>query len=308
MNARPGPECVTVLCGGTGPERAVSLKSGQAVAEALGRHLRVERVTLEEDKLPPELDPEKTVVFPALHGGFGEDGRLQAQMDAVGLVYAGSGAEASALCMDKAATKQLARRHGLAVADALVFDGDAAPRADDVIAEMGPSLVVKPANEGSSVGLMLTEHRSELGLALSKICGGRWMVERRLRGRELTVGLLGGAAMGVIEILSGSGAYDYTAKYTPGGSEYRVPAELPEALARRIRSQAERLFAACGCRDFARIDFILEDSTPYLLEVNSLPGLTGTSLLPMSASCQGYDFAELAMALVRPAMERFSNR
>lgn len=302
------PGRVVVLCGGTSEEREVSLASGAALTEALAPRYPVERICLESEGLPNGLDPAGDVVFPALHGRFGEDGRLQSLLDAAGISYCGSGAVASSLCMDKAASKALARKLGVPTPKSMTFDGAAPPLADDVIEALGHSLVVKPADQGSSVGLHFSEHRSALGGALSQIHSGSWLIEQRIRGRELTVGLLEGRAMGIVEILSPEGIYDYAAKYTPGSTEYRYPAELPEAQAKRIAGQAERLFAEFGCRDFARIDFLLEREQPYFLEVNTLPGLTETSLLPKSASCAGYHFVALADALVAPACGRHAKR
>ncbi|MEM8867115.1 MAG: D-alanine--D-alanine ligase [Verrucomicrobiota bacterium] len=298
-------ESIVVLYGGVGPEREVSLESGKAIAAALSENFKVELCLLEAEAIPPEIDPSRSVVFPALHGTFGEDGRLQAMLDAAGIIYCGSDPASSQLCMQKERTKQLAKALQVPIIEGMVFDGAAVPLADDVIAQLGTSLVVKPADQGSSVGLSMTEHRSELGVALSQIHDGAWMVERRVRGRELTVGLLKGAAMGVVEILSSSGVYDYQAKYTPGSSEYRFPADLSPKLEAQVKAHAETMFDACGCRDFARIDFLLDGEQPYLLEANTLPGLTATSLLPKSASCVGLDFEALAVELVRPALARF---
>jgi D-alanine-D-alanine ligase len=130
------------------------------------------------------------------------------------------------------------------------------------------------------------------------------LIEQRIRGRELTVGVLEGRAMGVVEIVSQSGVYDYTAKYTPGSTVYHAPAALEPATASKVTAYAEQLFAACGCRDFARIDFLLDGETPCFLEINTLPGLTETSLLPKSAACAGLDFEALASALVAPGCAR----
>ncbi len=299
---------ILVLYGGTSEEREVSLASGQAVAEALsGRHA-VELVRLDEERLPEGIGNMDTVVFPALHGSFGEDGRLQALLDAAAIEYCGSGAAASRLCMDKVAAKEVARAQAVSTPDWMTFNAAAKPLADDVIAQLGASLVVKPVDQGSSVGLHFSEHRSALGVALSQVHTGRWLVEQRIGGRELTVGLLEGKAMGVVEIVSASGVYDYRAKYTAGATEYRYPADLPTQVEARIRDGAERVFAACGCRDFARVDFLLDDRQLYFLEVNTLPGLTATSLLPKSASCAGYDFPALADALVAPALRRLRGR
>lgn len=300
----PKPSIV-VLYGGVGAEREVSLKSGEAIAEALAVNFEVERLCLESESIPEGIDPKASICFPALHGGFGEDGRLQALLDDAGVIYCGSDAQASRTCMDKGATKQIAEDLGIPVPKGLVFAGDAVPLADDLMSALGESLVIKPVDQGSSVGLYFTEHRSALGVTLSQIHEGTWLAEQRIRGRELTVGLLHGKAMGVVEIVSPSGVYDYRAKYTAGSTEYHYPANLPEAVTSRIQSAAEQLFSACGCRDFARIDFLLDESNePYFLEINTLPGLTSTSLLPKSATCIGLDFEALAVELVSGALQR----
>lgn len=300
------PERIVVFYGGVGEEREVSLQSGPAIAEALARQYVVEAVELDAAELPQGLDLKEAVVFPALHGSFGEDGTLQAALEAAGVSYCGSDAAASRLCMAKDRTKVLARDLGIAVPEAIHFTAGANPLADAVIEELGSSLVVKPANMGSSVGLHFAENRSALGVALSQVHRGEWLIERRIRGRELTVGLIDGKAMGVVEVVSQSGVYDYAAKYTSQTTEYRFPAALDAELVSEIKAAAEAIFGGCACRDFARIDFLLEGSRPYFLEVNTLPGLTATSLLPKSASCEGLDFESLAAALVRGGCERYA--
>jgi D-alanine-D-alanine ligase len=304
----PSPDRIVVLYGGLGAEREVSLQSGAAICDALATQFKVEALRLDTADLPASIDPDAVVVFPALHGTFGEDGGLQQAMDAVGIEYCGSNAEASQLCMAKDQTKAVARTLGIAVPAGICFSGTQVPPADTLIEALGHSLVVKPNDMGSSVGLYFTEHRSELGVRLSQIHSGNWIVEERIRGRELTVGILHGKAMGIVEVVSPTGVYDFAAKYTTGTTDYQYPAKLDPAMTARIQSQAEQLFSACGCRDFARIDFLLADEVPYFLEINTLPGLTATSLLPKSASCVGYDFEGLAAELVRAAMQRFSER
>ncbi len=295
---------IAVLYGGTSAEREVSLASGEAVAGALSKSREVALIRLDTEALPDALDAATTVVFPALHGTFGEDGQLQALLEAAGIEYCGSSAAASRLCMDKAASKAVARDLQVPTPESVVFDGANAPLADEVLEALGESLVIKPADEGSSVGLHFTGHRSALGVALSGIHRGKWLIEQRITGRELTVGLLKGAAMGIVEIVSASGVYDYQAKYTPGATEYRYPADLEPKLEATIKDYAERIFDGCGCRDFARVDFLLDGRQAYFLEVNTLPGLTATSLLPKSASCVGLDFEALAGELVAPALAR----
>lgn len=296
---------IAVLYGGVGCEREVSLQSGEAMAQALRANFEVEAIVLDSEALPDTLKVDTHIVFPALHGSFGEDGQLQALLEAAGIHYCGSDAAASRLCMDKAATKAIARKLRIAVPEGITFDGADAPLADAVIEQLGTSLVIKPADQGSSVGLHFTEHRSALGVTLSGIRSGNWLIEQRIRGRELTVGVLKGAAMGVVEIVSQSGVYDYKAKYTPGSTKYHFPADLEPAVEAKVKDHAEQLFDTCGCRDFARIDFLLDGACPYLLEINTLPGLTVTSLLPKSASCIAYDFEKLAAELVAPAIARF---
>ena len=299
---------VAVLYGGPGVEREVSIVSGDAVIEALESRYEVVPCLLDDASLPEGIAAADTVVFPIVHGTFGEDGQLQALLDEAGIEYAGSDSGASRLCMDKAAAKKQAFNLGIPTPKSFTFDGAHAPLADAVIEKLGTSLVVKPMDQGSSVGLHFAEHRSALGVTLSQIHSGNWLIEERIRGRELTVGLLDGKAMGVVESVSASGVYDYEAKYNSGTTEYHYPAELGGELTSRIKGYAEQLFETCGCRDFARIDYLLDDDVPYFLEINTLPGLTSTSLLPKSASCVGLDFLALVDRLIAPAIARYSKR
>ncbi|CAI8275350.1 MAG: D-alanine--D-alanine ligase [Opitutia bacterium UBA7350] len=298
---------ISVLYGGIGEERAVSLQSGPAIAQALESHYSVEMVELNTAVLPKDLHLQSSVVFPALHGSFGEDGSLQAALEAAGIAYCGSDAAASRLCMAKDRTKVVARDLGIATPEAIHFEAGENPLADNVIEILGNDLVVKPANMGSSVGLHFANSRSALGLALSQVHTGEWLIEQRIHGRELTVGLLEGQAMGVVEVVSVSGVYDYEAKYIAGSTKYLCPAALDATLEAEIKTASEALFNACGCRDFARIDFLLDGDMPYFLEVNTLPGLTASSLLPKSAACEGLGFEALAQALVRGGCERYAS-
>jgi D-alanine-D-alanine ligase len=251
------------------------------------------------------LDPARDVVFSTLHGTFGEDGGMQALLDAAGVVYAGCDSASSALTMDKAATKRAAARAGVRVAADLTFTAATRPEAADLIAALGERVVLKPNDQGSSVGLALPEGKEEIVAALAVIFDGNWIAEPRLVGRELSVGVLGGKAMGVIEIRPRSGVYDFASKYTKGATEYFAPAPLEADVALAVQRSAEAAFAACGCRDYARVDFILISKREfYLLEINTLPGMKETSLLPMSARCAGLDFTALVRELVGPAVHR----
>lgn len=297
---------IAVFAGGTSSEREVSLGSGRACAQALARSFPTRLFVIDENALPAALDPSRHVVFSLLHGTFGEDGGMQALLEEAGIAYSGCDAASSILTMDKVRTKERAATRGVRVAEAVVFDAPDIPSADAILAQLGPDLVIKPNNEGSSVGLCLPASRSELIAALAKIQTGRWMAERRIRGRELSVGVLDGKAMGIVEIRPRSGVYDYASKYTKGLTEYLAPAPLPADIAAAVQAAAGTAFAACGCRDYARVDFILsDDHAPFLLEINTLPGMKETSLLPMSARCAGLDFIALVREMAMPALKRF---
>lgn len=299
---------IHILSGGVGPERDIALVTGESMESALREQFPVELRILDEPALPATLDPAEGLVFPALHGEFGEDGGLQALLEERGFIYAGSDARASRLCIQKSRTKGVAEAAGVGVVPGRRIGSGELPSAEELIRDLGPDLVVKPDDKGSSVGLYLVEGREELRRVLDEREPGEWLVEQRIRGRELSVGLLHGKAMGVVELLPTAGVYDFESKYTPGRTDYRFPAEIEPVLEDRVRSWSETVFTRCGCRDFARADFMLSSAgEPYFLEINTLPGLTPTSLLPKSASCRGFSFPELAKELVLPAIRRFHN-
>ncbi len=297
---------IAVFAGGTSAEREVSLGSGQACAAALARSFPTRLFDVTANALPAGLDPRLHVVFSTLHGTFGEDGGMQRLLEAAGVQYAGCDVASSALTMDKTLTKQAAAAQGVRGAKAILFAATAKPAVEAVIAQLGENVVVKPNAEGSSVGLSLAANRAELAAALAGITQGDWLVEERIVGRELSVGVMGGKAMGVVEIRPKSGVYDYASKYTKGASDYFAPAPLGDELTAVVRAAAETAYAACGCRDYARVDFMLSASNAlYLLEINTLPGMKETSLLPMSARCAGLDFTALVREMVTPALQRF---
>ncbi len=297
---------IAVLAGGTSAEREVSLGSGRASALALARSFPTHLFEVNAEAIPAGIDPKVHVVFSTLHGTFGEDGGMQRLLDAAGVHYAGCDAASSFLTMDKTRTKDAVAARGVPVVPGMMFTAAAKPTADAVVAKLGEQLVVKPNAEGSSVGLALVATRAELAAKLDSITTGGWLIERRIVGREFSVGVLGGKAMGVVEIRPKSGVYDFTSKYTKGMTEYFAPAPLEPALTEKAQRAAEAAFAACGCRDYARIDFMLSAAGDlYLLEINTLPGMKETSLLPMSARCVGLDFTGLVRELVSPAVARF---
>lgn len=300
-------KAVVVLYGGFGEEREISLKSGEKVIDSLKLHHSVEAICLENRIIPDWIKSDAHIVFPMIHGAFGEDGELQNSLFERGIEFVGSDAVSSALCMDKRLAKERVEALGIKTAESLCFNADAIPLADDIIKELGKSLVLKPRDSGSSYGLSTIENRSSMGVALSKINSGNWLVERRLKGRELTIGLLGGRALEVVEIKFSKACYDYDTKYFSKSTEYLCPAELPSEITDRIKSESEAIFKSCGCRDFARIDFILEGNTPYFLEVNTIPGMTPKSLLPKSAAAQGIGFNALIETMLSYGIKRFNH-
>lgn len=300
---------IVVILGGCSSEREVSIRSGKAVAEAL-RHnnFDVVEIDLTSEALPAGIDASRDVIFPVLHGGFGEGGGLQELLEKAGFAYAGCDAASSRVCMDKPLAKKAAREVGVHVAKSVVLsEGVKAPTAKAIIADAGDDLVIKPACEGSSVGLAFAKGEAELSAWLAKPRKGEWLIEQRIHGHELTCGILGGKGMGVVEIVPASGVYDYKSKYTAGSTQYLFPAPISEASANVVRKYAEMAFRACGCRDVSRADFIMPDGgDPVFLEMNTMPGMTATSLLPKSASCIGLNFDQLVRRMIEPAIARSS--
>lgn len=290
---------ITVLCGGPSAEREVSLQSGQCVADALRRRGHEVFVTdIGPDQLGG-LDAPADVVFPALHGTFGEDGTIQRIMEQRGLRFVGSGAQASTLAMDKIATKQLARTLGIPTPE---FERVRAP-AD---ATLALPLVVKPIDQGSSVATSIVRDPAQLGPALERVLSafGVALVERYIAGDELTVGIVGVRTLAPLCIRPRSAFYDYHAKYVANDTEYLFDAGIPSDVLARVSEMSGRLFAALGCRHLGRVDWMIDaDAQPWLLELNTLPGFTSHSLFPMAAANAGMTFDELTEQLVRMALE-----
>lgn len=299
---------IVVVGGGTSAERDVSLASSKAVYEALASRRDTLYLDLQEDRLPPKLNPQRHVVFPVLHGTFGEDGGFQLLLEKSGFSYVGCDAASSALCMNKRAVKEIAAKAGIPVAPSHYFTGGMSFSVEAVFEQLGSSeVVVKPVAEGSSVGLEFADSPASLASIVQRTKFGSWMIEPKLCGSDVTVGVLKGEALGVVEILpKGGGPFDYLHKYTPGMTEYRYPAPFEPVLTEALRAAAVTVFEACECRDFARVDFFMTPEGYRLLEINTIPGLTATSLLPKSASCFGYDFPALIDAMISPAIDRYN--
>lgn len=295
---------VAVLLGGPSAEREVSLSSGHECAKAL-RQAGYEVTEIDAGRdLPARLAAAAPdVVFNALHGRWGEDGCVQGLMDWLGYRYTHSGVLASALAMDKSRAKQAFREAGIPVVESLIAD------AAEVCARhvMAPPYVVKPNDEGSSVGVYIVHEAANAPPKLSDRMPARVMVETYAPGRELTVAVLGDRALGVTEIVT-DGWYDYDAKYKPGGSRHVIPAEIPAEIADACRDFAVRAHAALGCQGLSRSDFRWDDARGLdgliILETNTQPGMTPTSLAPEQAAHNGMDFPALCAWIVEEALCR----
>lgn len=293
---------VAVLMGGWSAEREVSLVSGRAAVEALReRGYRVSEIDVDRT-LPArlaELAPD--VVYNGLHGRFGEDGTVQGLLEIMGIPYTHSGVLASSLAMNKDMAKRLFATAGLRCPEGHLTTIDALDNGEI----MSPPYVVKPNNEGSSVGVKIVRNEAERTFDRNDWpYGQEVLVERYVAGRELTVGVLGDRALAVTEIRPRQGFFDYYAKYTEDQAEHLIPAPLPEPLYQRTLDQALAAHRLLGCRGVTRADFRLDDDDPdglYLLEVNTQPGMTPISLVPEQAAYLGISFADVISQLVEEA-------
>ena len=293
---------ITVMLGGPSAEREVSLRSGAAVAKAL-RSLGHDATELDPRTPDWNLPAGTDVVFLALHGTYGEDGTVQKQLDLLGVPYTGCGAEASRIAFDKVLTKQSCIQAGVPTAKFVTLHLAAEP----FPLIFSAPLVVKPSRQGSSVGLEFVERVEDWPSALASALkfDSEVLVEEKIIGRETTVGILGGKVLPVVEVRPKVGSYDYQNKYTPGNTEYFCPADFDAATTRRIQVAALGAFKAIGGRDYARVDVMVRaDGSPVVLEVNTLPGMTETSLLPKAAAAAGLNYAELCQRMIDLALVR----
>jgi D-alanine-D-alanine ligase len=297
---------VGVLYGGRSAERQVSLMSGRGVCDALrSQGVDAHLFDTGEQGLVELAQAGFDRVFIALHGRYGEDGTIQGALEMLGVPYTGSGPMASSLAMDKIMTKRVWLQHGLPTPRFAVLTdaGDV-----DAAAGLGFPLMIKPPHEGSTLGITKVETVDGLGAAygLAARFDEEVLAEQFIRGRELTVPVLGkgrdSRALPVVEIIAPGGNYDYEHKYHSEDTRYVCPAVLDEALTQRIQSLAVEAYRALGCEGWGRADFMLDDSgTPWLLEMNTSPGMTSHSLVPMSARAAGMSYAELCVAILSTA-------
>ena len=301
---------VAVLMGGWSAEREVSLVSGEGVAkacEALGH--RVTRIDMDRDVALRLHEARPDVVFNALHGSPGEDGTIQGMLDLMGIRYTHSGLATSVIAIDKQLTKNELVPHGIRMPDGLIvkseslFERDPLPR----------PYVVKPVNEGSSVGVAIVRDDSNYGSPIGRQVDGPWahfdelLAEPFIKGRELTTAVVGDRALGVTELKVRSGFYDYDAKYTDGMTQHVCPAEIPAEIAEACLDMALRAHRLLGCKGTSRSDFRWDDEQGveglYLLEVNTQPGMTPLSLVPEQAKLVGMTYEGLVQAIIDEALK-----
>jgi len=292
----PRNRCLVVLKGGPGSEREVSLRSGASVAAALrnaGAHVEEIELAGTEVAIPEGTE----LVFNLIHGTFGEDGGLQQVLDERGVTYTGEGAEQSRVAFDKILTKQ-----------ALVKAGVPTPRFEILSEGEQPTLpmpiVIKAPRQGSSVGVHLIHEPAGIDQALADclLHGEEILVEELVTGRELTVGVIGDQALPVVEIKPNEGFYDYTNKYTKGATEYLVPASLSPSEMEAVQGVALAAVRALGLTVYSRVDVLLSPAGPTVLEINTIPGMTETSLLPKAAAAMGLDFTDLCCRIAERSL------
>ena len=296
---------IGVLMGGVSSEREVSLRTGRSIAATLrARGYDVQEIVVDRDVDRVLRDTPIDVAFLALHGTYGEDGCIQGLLELRGIPYTGSGVMASALAMDKLKSKQLFRLYNVSTPPYYAVRASDLATLDAVHGSFGFPVFVKPRSQGSSVGAGRADDASQLALRCAEAlrhddCA---LVERFVAGRELAVALIDGKALGAIEIVPKGGFYDYKSKYTSGQSEYHYPARLPPTRYKGVLELAERAAQALEVRGAVRADVLVtEGENEYVLEINTLPGMTETSLLPKIAKENGYDFGDLCEAILARA-------
>ncbi len=294
---------VIVFQGGNSPEREVSFKTGAAVVKALtALGHNVATFDPKEDSVTKILDFKPDAAFLALHGKGGEDGSVQGLLECLQIPYTASDILVSALCMNKLLTKQVLSQYDVLMPKHWVFSKNEDPSAK--MATVSYPVVVKPNDDGSTIGITIVKDAGAFSAALKEafVYGSTVLVEEFIAGKELTVGVLNGKALAIVEIEPKSGFYDYKSKYTPGMTEYFCPARLDTALTDKILKISEKIVQHLGCSGAPRVDYILDkNNQPYFLEVNTIPGMTETSLLPKTAAAVGMSFNDLCTEILKTA-------
>ncbi len=294
---------IVVMLGGPSAEREISLRSGAGVVKAL--HSLGHTAFEIDPKTPDWILPPKTdvVCLAPLHGTYGEDGQVQCQLEKLGVLYTGCDAEASRIAFDKVLTKQRCLKAGIPTSKFIVVSSPQAPFPQS----LALPLVVKPIRQGSSVGLQFVERAEQWQNALAAAFkfDSEVLVEEKIIGRETTVGILDGKALPIVEVRPKAGSYDYKNKYTVGATEYFCPADFDPATTKKIQNAALGAFRAIGGRDYARVDVMVRSNgDPIVLEVNTLPGMTETSLMPKAAAAAGLNYEQLCQRMIDLALKR----
>ena len=294
---------IGVLMGGKSAEREVSLRSGAAIYNALkGLGYNVVSIDASPDVCSLLVKENIEIVFLALHGGYGEDGSIQGMLEVLGIPYTGSGVLASALAMDKEASKKIFLYHKIAVPPFVVLDKESSEVLPSQVPSFGLPWVIKPATEGSSVGVNIVRDQHDLEKALEEAhsYGSRIIIEKFIAGKEVHIGILNGKVLGGVEVKPSLEFYSYEAKYTAGLTEYILPPEIEEKVYERAKMTALSAHSALGCGGATRVDLRIDgEGTPYVLEVNTIPGMTETSLLPKIAKLAGFDFPGLIEEILK---------
>lgn len=298
---------IAVLYGGTSGEREVSLSSGKGIIQALKNNgHEVTGIDFHPERLEEIIELNVDLVFIGLHGKFGEDGRVQGLLEMLGLPYVGSGVLASALAMDKAKAKQIFESNDIPVAKSKVYTVTDKTNLQDVEKEVNQvfkvPFVIKPNSEGSTLGLTIVENPEQIldGLKRAATSDNTILIEDFIQGREITVAVLGEKALPIIEIIPKNAYYDYESKYAAGGSEHIVPAPIDAQTTKTIQELAVKAHSVLGCKTYSRVDFILtKENQPVILEVNTLPGMTPTSLFPDAAKVIGLDYDTMIETFVK---------
>jgi len=299
---------ISILYGGVSTEHKISIKTGLAVAEAIQGMYNLDLVDWGNEiyKSPHRL-LDTDLVFNALHGGEGEDGTIQAYLDLHKIAYTGSGSKASKIAMDKNISKLIAQSVQIPTPNWILIKKD--PHAglklqNELARKFTYPYVVKPSNEGSTYGLSIVKSENELSeaIGLAAEYSNEILIEEYIPGRELTVGILGNKVLPIVEIKPSHDLYDYECKYMEGMSEYIVPAKLTDSLERELSRDALKIYNTIGCRHYSRVDFRLNEAGEhYFLEINTLPGMTSTSLLPKAAKAAGLEFPNLIDTIIKIA-------
>jgi D-alanine-D-alanine ligase len=305
---------VAVLNGGTSSEREVSLRSGEAVYQALLKlGYPAVKIDARENLVEKLLQEKPEVVFIALHGKLGEDGTLQGLLDIMGIPYTGPGVLASAIGMNKLTTKKILSFEGIstpafvAVRQEEIYSKPWPAILEKINQQLSLPLVVKATTQGSTIGVFFVRQPEELQPAILQALtfDPEILIEQLIQGTELTAAIIGDnppEVLPLIEITSETGVYDYHSKYTPGLSHHLIPPRLPETVQARAKAECLRAYQAVGCRNYSRVDCIVDKKgQPFILEVNTAPGMTGTSLFPDAAAAAGLEFPELVRRLIESA-------